>query len=169
MHSPRVVACAFIIALVAVALIYLWMYENGVRSNAMLDSNFMVARLSVESYNISHLYYAYLAYTAQQQEEGYMNATGIGDCDGYSPCLGMLFVFQNYSDQCFWMKNTGIPLAQVWFTGNGTAFGAVYEYNATPYDLQPVCYNGTMVLETAPGHSIRDVSSIRIDGILSRG
>lgn len=88
----------------------------------------------------------YLAITPQQQQQGLMNQTGMGDCNGIgSNCIGMLFVFQSSSDQCFWMENTPIKLRQLWFNSNRTA---VFVYNATPYARYVECYLGSYVLET---------------------
>ncbi len=62
-----------------------------------------------------------------------------------SGSIGMLFVFPNDTQQCFWMANTEIPLQQLWIN-NGTVN---YAYNATPYSTLSICYTGKEVLEIA--------------------
>jgi uncharacterized membrane protein (UPF0127 family) len=154
MGSRLVWASVVIVAVIAAILVYLWTYEDSLQSNALLDRSFMIVGLGLVGNGSHGMYYSYLAATPQQQQQGYMNATGIGDCNGHSPCLGMLFVFQNYSNLCFWMENTRIPLEQTWLTLNNSAYTATYTYNATPYDTTPICHNGAAVLETAPGRIV---------------
>jgi hypothetical protein len=89
-------------------------------------------------------YYAYLALTPEQQMKGLMNVTSIGDCYGHGNCIGMLFVFQNDSYLCFWMKNTIMPLKQYWVS-NGTITQAAV---GVPYSTNQICNYGDMVLET---------------------
>jgi uncharacterized membrane protein (UPF0127 family) len=115
-----------------------------------LDSYFQAANILVaqSSSPLTSLYSAYTATTLQQQEQGYMNQTSIGDCNGLPSCLGMLFIFKNQSEQCFWMANTQIPLEQSWISNQGIV---TYVYNASPYSTKSICADGTMVLETAPG------------------
>lgn len=95
--------------------------------------------------------YAYVAQTPQQQEQGYMNQTWLGDCDKNYPCIGMLFLIGNQSNICFWMKNTKIPLKQIWVASNETV---VYIYNATPYSSATACSPGAVVLETNQNFTI---------------
>jgi uncharacterized membrane protein (UPF0127 family) len=89
-------------------------------------------------------YYAYLALTSEQQMNGLMNVTSIGDCYGHGKCIGMLFVFQKGSSPCFWMKNTVIPLKQYWISNETITHVAV----GVPYSTNQTCYYGDMVLET---------------------
>ena len=133
---------------VALAVIFLVQHPGtvGIQSNTPLDKTFPVGSIAIGSVK----YYVYLAKTLPQQEQGYMNQTTIGDCNGNSPCLGMLFVFNNVSTECFWMKNTIMPLKQVWIA-NGTVD---YVYSATPKSLATVCANGNLVLETATNFTI---------------
>ncbi|MGC8572003.1 MAG: DUF192 domain-containing protein [Candidatus Micrarchaeia archaeon] len=90
-------------------------------------------------------YYVYIAATTPLQTQGYMNSSSLGNCDGKSPCLGMLFVFNKSQNICMWMKNTEIPLEQIWFNSNGEI---VNETMATPYSTNLICNNGQYVLET---------------------
>ncbi|MDE1854819.1 MAG: DUF192 domain-containing protein [Candidatus Micrarchaeota archaeon] len=96
-------------------------------------------------------YNVYIAATPEQQAQGLMNVTEVGTCSGYGNCLGMLFVFGSDSNQCFWMKDTQIPLDQYWIE-NGTITS---EAQGTPYSLTPICHNGNWVLETPANTSIR--------------
>ncbi|MGC8567624.1 MAG: DUF192 domain-containing protein [Candidatus Micrarchaeia archaeon] len=82
----------------------------------------------------------YLATTVQEQSKGYMNASN-------TILFGMLFIFNNESTQCFWMKNTKIPLEQLWISNNGTV---LYSYYAEPESNLSKCYIGRYVLETNP-------------------
>ena len=94
----------------------------------------------------------YVASTPEEQKElGLMYQKSMGDCNGFGNCYGMLFVFQNYSDQCFGMKNTVMPLKQFWITGNSITS----EVNGTPYSTATYCHYGDSILETYPNSSLR--------------
>ncbi len=56
---------------------------------------------------------AQLAQTPEQREIGLMYRTTMGANDG------MLFVFERPGQQCFWMKNTLIPLAVAFVADDG--------------------------------------------------
>ena len=71
----------------------------------------------------------------------------------------MLFAFSNYSNVCFWMENTEIPLKQIWIAANGSV---VNESDAVPYSTALICHNGKAVLETSPASSIRMGDKIRV-------
>ena len=136
-------------------LIVAYLYLAAPIGNARLQPNspdwyFHTVKINITDNGVSTAYGAYLAANLTQQEQGYMNQTGIGDCNGIKPCIGMLFVFQNSSSQCFWMKNTEIPLKQVWINN-----GAITRiYNATPYSTDVICGYGNWVLETGINQSI---------------
>ena len=66
-------------------------------------------RISAGIHNIS----AELAQTAEQREIGLMFRTAMG------PNEGMLFAFNASGQQCFWMKNTLIPLAVAFIADDG--------------------------------------------------
>ncbi len=55
-----------------------------------------------------------VALTPQEHAIGLMNRTSMGANDG------MLFVFERPGVQCFWMKNTLIPLAVAFVADDGT-------------------------------------------------
>lgn len=121
-----------------------------------LDSIFNVTNVTVQypagqNTSNSTSYYAYFAQTTAQQELGYMNQTWIGDCNMHAPCLGMVFDIGNQSNICFWMKNTEIPLKQIWISNTGTV---TYIYNGIPYSTVSICSPGTYVLETSINSTI---------------
>ncbi len=142
----------------AILFIYLWFQQNAPQPSS-LDRTFNVIKLNISINGISSTYYAYLASSLPQQEQGYMNQTSIGDCNYHSPCVGMLFLFSNQSNECFWMENTEISLNQIWIAWNGTA---EYEYIGQPYSTNAVCYNATAILETLPSQKIPLGSRIKI-------
>jgi uncharacterized protein len=67
-------------------------------------------RLNAGIHNIN----AELAATPEQREIGLMFRTALGANDG------MLFVFERASEQCFWMKNTLIPLSVAFVAEDGS-------------------------------------------------
>ncbi len=142
----------FIIFAAAAICIYLYSRPHvPLAAPSSLDAVFNATAAVLSNASSSRTYGVYLATTLPQWEQGYMNQTSLGDCRGASPCLGMLFVFSNFSDQCFWMKNTIMPLRQAWLDPNGIV---LYVYNATPQSQNVVCANGEMVLETSINQSL---------------
>ncbi len=73
---------------------------------------------------------AELALTPEQREIGLMNRTDLG------PYQGMLFVFDAPAKQCFWMKNTLIPLSVAFIANDGTI---VNIDEMKPQTLDPHC------------------------------
>jgi len=67
-------------------------------------------RINAGIHNIT----AQLAQTPQQREIGLMFRTSMGPNDG------MLFAFVQAGQQCFWMKNTLIPLAIAFIADDGS-------------------------------------------------
>ncbi|MEO7057921.1 MAG: DUF192 domain-containing protein [Caldimonas sp.] len=67
-------------------------------------------RISAGIHNIT----AQLARTAEQREIGLMFRSAMATNEG------MLFVFEQPSQQCFWMKNTLIPLAVAFVADDGS-------------------------------------------------
>lgn len=67
-------------------------------------------RLNSGMYNIN----AELARTPQQREIGLMGRRSMGGSEG------MLFVFEQPGVQCFWMKNTLLPLSIAFLADDGT-------------------------------------------------
>ena len=61
-----------------------------------------------------HVINAELARTAPEREIGLMNRPSMPNNDG------MLFVFERAGEQCFWMKNTLIPLSVAFLADDGT-------------------------------------------------
>ena len=153
MHGKAPTIVMLILILLIFSVTYLYFSHLGTatgrennNSTALLNREFSVGRLEIgnSSYNV------YIANTLQLQDLGYMNASGIGNCDGLGRCAGILFVFGNDSMQCFWMKNTFIPLKQSWISD-----GVVnYTYSGTPLSQNSICNIGNMVLETAPSFPI---------------
>ncbi len=66
-----------------------------------------------------HLIDAQIAATAQQR------ATGLMFRKDMPPSEGMLFVFEQASEQCFWMKNTLLPLTAAFVGDDGTIVNLV--------------------------------------------
>ena len=106
----------------------------------------------------------YVANSEAQQEQGFMNVTGFGSCNGLAvgdaDCVGMLFNFSSPQNLCFWMHDTEIPLQQDWISANGTV---VYEYQAKPETDLTICYFGMQVLETFPSATIPLGSHVVVD------
>ena len=61
-----------------------------------------------------HLIDAQVALTAEQRQIGLMFR------EEMPPTEGMLFVFEQPSKQCFWMKNTPLPLTAAFVADDGT-------------------------------------------------
>jgi len=60
-----------------------------------------------------HLIQAELAQTSEQRSIGLMHRPKMGANEG------MLFVFESASEQCFWMKNTLLPLSIAFLADDG--------------------------------------------------
>lgn len=67
-------------------------------------------RLSAGMHNIS----AEVAQTPAQRQVGLMHRKSMPATDG------MLFVFEQHAVQCFWMKNTQLPLSIAFLADDGT-------------------------------------------------
>jgi uncharacterized protein len=61
-----------------------------------------------------HLIRAEVAQTAEQRSIGLMHRKTMGSNEG------MLFVFEQSGQQCFWMKNTLLPLSIAFLADNGS-------------------------------------------------
>lgn len=61
-----------------------------------------------------HNIQAMVAQTPEQRAIGLMNRATMGTNEG------MLFVFEEPAKQCFWMKNTLLPLSAAFIADNGT-------------------------------------------------
>jgi len=82
--------------------------------------------LGVSFYKIK----AEVAQTPKQHEIGLMHRTSMGANEG------MIFVFERAGQQCFWMKNTLIPLAVAFVDDDGTI---VNLDEMKPETLNPHC------------------------------
>ena len=150
--------------MLAIAVIaYLFSGTGSKGSVPLLDNNFSVGSVMVSSQAANATFFVYVARTESQLEQGYMNSTSLGDCDSHaSKCLGMLFVFPSEQNECFWMKNTIIPLKQVWIN---SSFEAEYIYNATtPESTAVICHSGTYILETSPSQPVYLGERIALQG-----
>ena len=79
-------------------------------AQAQEAQNLPTLTLSAGMYNIV----AQVAQTPQQREIGLMFRKSM------APHEGMLFVFEEPATQCFWMKNTLIPLSAAFIASDGT-------------------------------------------------
>ena len=77
-----------------------------------------------------HTIKAEVAVTPKQHEIGLMHRTSMGPNDG------MIFIFEQAGQQCFWMKNTLIPLSVAFIADDGTI---VNLDEMKPETLQPHC------------------------------
>lgn len=155
-ENKKRVLVLLLIAAAVIIFVYIRLLESPLliipqQKTSSLDSTFNITTLTISSNGTNSTYYAYLATTLSQEQQGYMNQTAIGDCKGMSPCIGMLFLFNKTQNLCFWMDNTEIALNQVWIAANGTV---VSVYTGTPYSTATICYSGEAVLETLPSTNI---------------
>ena len=77
---------------------------------AQQAQNLPTVRLGAGIHNIQ----AQIAQTPEQRATGLMYRTAMGTNEG------MLFVFESPATQCFWMKNTLVPLSTAFLADNGT-------------------------------------------------
>lgn len=148
-----VIAILVVIAVAAAAYYLASMQKvlGPAASNSLLNARFKVANITEHYNNTTFVKSVYLALSVQQQAEGYMNVSTVGNCNNAGQCIGMLFVFQNQTNLCFWMENTAIPLRQTWLNQSGYP---TYTYIGAPYSTQPICSYGQYVIETEPNVSI---------------
>lgn len=97
-------------------------------------------RLNAGIHNIQ----AEVAQNEQQRAIGLMNRNSLGTNDG------MLFVFERPGTQCFWMKNTLIPLAIAFLEDDGTVVN-VTEMQARSLDSHCSAKPVRLVLEMNQG------------------
>ncbi len=142
-----------LICFIAVLVIYLaYKYDYSCNAICMLNKTLGRENITITSANLSYRITVYIANTTTQQARGYMFADTLGEnctiaASSFKGCVpkGMLFVFKNQSNECFWMDNTRIPLEQIWIDANGSVAEV---YNATPFSKANICYSGMYVLET---------------------
>lgn len=77
-----------------------------------------------------HIIKAEMALTPEQHQIGLMHRTSMGSNEG------MLFVFDRPGQQCFWMKNTLIPLQIAFVADDGTVVNLA---EMTPQSLDSHC------------------------------
>jgi uncharacterized membrane protein (UPF0127 family) len=141
-----------VVAVVLATILVAGIWGTGVYAHQSIAS----ISINGKSYNV------YLATTAQQQEQGLMNRTTMGGCNGYGNCLGMLFVFKNNTQLCFWMKDTKMPLEQYWIRNN-TIYTSI---RGAPYSTKATCNYGDWVLETNTSSNVSIGQKIFIEKIL---
>lgn len=113
-----------------------------------------IATLNAGMYNIK----AEVAQTPQEHQIGLMSRTSMGANEG------MIFVFPRAGQQCFWMKNTLIPLSIAFLEDDGTVVNLdeMQPNTESPHcSAKPVRY----VLEMNKGwftkHSVKPGDKIR--------
>lgn len=77
-----------------------------------------------------HLIRAELAQTPEQRQKGLMYRRDLGANDG------MLFIFEQASAQCFWMKNTPTPLTIAFLADDGSIVNLA---DMQPFDERSHC------------------------------
>lgn len=77
-----------------------------------------------------HLIQAQVAAKPEERQTGLMHRTDMPAAEG------MLFVFEQASQQCFWMKNTLLPLTAAFIADDGTIVNFA---DMKPQTLEPHC------------------------------
>lgn len=77
-----------------------------------------------------HLIQAQVASLPEERQIGLMHRQDM------PPSEGMLFVFEQVGEQCFWMKNTLLPLTAAFISDDGTIVNLV---DMKPQTLEPHC------------------------------
>jgi len=151
-----IITLAFVFLVIALLLSFPQYVGNRAAFSNISLNEFPVRTISLtnKANNTKTDYNVYIAATPLLMQKGYMNATNLGNCDNKGNCLGMLFVFNTSQDICMWMKNTEIPLNQIWFNSNGII---VKEAEAKPYSTNEICAYGEFVLETNRSIPLNDV------------
>ncbi len=146
-------------AVLLLAFIYI-MHEGFIPSNGQIR-NEQVNAINIEYSNgTSTRENVYIADTPIEQATGLMYMNSMGSCNGIGNCYGMLFVFPNSSEECFWMKNTEISLKQSWIYNNTI----IYQVEGVPYSLKSFCHYGNYVLETYANSSLGIGDHIYLNG-----
>ncbi|MGC8496134.1 MAG: DUF192 domain-containing protein [Candidatus Micrarchaeia archaeon] len=169
-------AALMIAAAAAIALILMAsaLSHHGTNYNQLASLQVAPFRIfnGGKSYNTS----VYLAITASQQAQGYMNVSINSSNMSCNQRCGMLFPFGSMQYVCFWMKNTKFPIRQFWLkevnsTANGTFYSVVKAENASPYNLSSICGTGNAVLELPLNYRIKglNVSAIGQNNIFEMG
>ncbi len=90
------------------AVLMLWCSWLGAQGQAQLNLPRVKLQAGIQLLDVQ------LAQTPQQREIGLMHRSEMPNHEG------MLFVFEQKSRQCFWMKNTLIPLTADFLEDDGT-------------------------------------------------
>ncbi|MEM3858693.1 MAG: DUF192 domain-containing protein [Candidatus Micrarchaeaceae archaeon] len=95
-----------------------------------------------------NIYKTYLATTPIEQTQGFMNqsTSGLGN---------MVFIFNNDSSHCFWMKNTEFPLTVAWINQSGYV---QFIANMQAENTTPICADGKYVLESTEFNDTNTIS-----------
>lgn len=131
----------------AVFIIVLVLVTGCEPDKSQAQGGFLTDRLIIQSQDgTKHKFNIELAISQEQQQQGLMNRTEMGENEG------MLFWFGGKEEQrSFWMRNTLIPLDMLFIKANGTIHHI--HSNARPLDLTGVPSNGKVaaVLELNGG------------------
>ena len=132
-----------------------------VGGSAMAQSSLPTESLSVRFFQIT----AEIAATPESRMRGLMHRQSL------PPNHGMLFVFDRAEKQCFWMKNTPLPLTIAFIADDGQIvnFADMQPFSETPHcSLRPVRFalemeqgwfarRGVLAGDVMEGSVIRDV------------
>lgn len=94
----------------AIAALFVFLASSQVSAQEVPQMNLQHTRLSAGMYVID----AQVALTPEQREIGLMMRKEMPQHEG------MIFVFEQASQQCFWMKNTLLPLTAAFVADDGT-------------------------------------------------
>ena len=109
----------------------LWLFAVALSCQAQGTTQNAAQSLPTLTLNAGiHVITAELAQTEQQREIGLMFR------ESMAANHGMLFVFEQAGQQCFWMKNTLLPLDVAFIADNGTV---VNTDRMKPRTLEPHC------------------------------
>jgi len=98
----------------------------------------------------AHTFKVEVARTPQQRQRGLMGRTRLDDN------AGMLFIFEHAAHQCFWMKNTLIPLSIAFLADDGSIVNIA--------DMQPQTLD--LHCSQAP---VRHALEVTLGGFSSKG
>jgi len=118
----------FVIVLVIFAVLLIYLYAN---------------KNSIENINISiknQTFYLQKAVTINEKEKGLMNIEKLEEYNG------MIFIFDDEQPRSFWMKNTLIPLDQIFINKNKVVVDIIHNfrpcisYDCPSYLSKPAMY-----------------------------
>lgn len=94
------------------------------------------ASARAQSLPVETLSIRFFQLTAEIAESPEQRAIGLMGRQSLPPNHGMLFVFEAPSQQCFWMRNTPLPLTIAFIAENGRIVNFA---DMTPFSEQPHC------------------------------